>query len=115
MMLLTRGRTEKVLRGIITLSILLELSKGPKHGYELQKRLAETLKDQLPSGSIYVLLGSLSRRGYIRVAHKQRVDGRIIVKYELTSRGRLFLKEHSKPLKLVRELLDQIIWGIDRL
>ncbi|MEM0120373.1 MAG: PadR family transcriptional regulator [Thermoprotei archaeon] len=112
---MSQPQSEKVLRGIITLLILLELSKSPKHGYELQKRLSQALGYSLPAGSIYVLLRSLAKRGYIRVIGVQSVRGRRVIKYELTENGRSFLKAHRQPLKIVERVLTQIISAVNQI
>jgi len=111
--IMRRRQSEKVLRGIITLLILLELYRAPKHGYELQKRLNGDLGYTLPAGSVYVLLRSLTRRGYVRVTSSQRVRGRRVVMYELTEDGKAFLKAHREPLRIVGQVLVQILSAID--
>lgn len=110
-----RRQPEKVLRGIITLLILLELYRAPKHGYELQKRVKEALGYTLPAGSVYVLLRSLTKRGYVRVTGSQRVRGRRVIMYELTEDGKAFLKAHREPLRIASQILPQILSAINNI
>jgi len=112
---MARPKSEKVLRGIITLLILVEIYKSPKHGYELQKKLNEVLGHTLPAGSVYVLLGSLGRRGYVRVASTQSVHGRLVIRYALTENGKAFLKAHKGPLRIVERVLPQILSAIEEI
>ena len=61
--------------------ILLELQKGPKHGYEIAK------KTGLPMGSIYDHLAELVREGFVVY---EKVNRRKV--YTLTEKGRTLLK-----------------------
>ncbi len=61
--------------------ILLELSNGSKHGYEIAK-LAN-----LPMGSIYDHLAELVEAGFIEYEEKERRKV-----YQLTKKGSLLLK-----------------------
>ncbi|MCL4447140.1 MAG: PadR family transcriptional regulator [Thermoplasmatales archaeon] len=103
---------EKVLRGITTLLILRNLEKSPSHGYVLQKEISTELKQDLPSGAIYILLKNLERKQLIRRESKVEVNGRMITQYRITAEGKRFLKRHVAPLETVEGVLGDLIRDI---
>lgn len=106
---------EKILRGIMTLLVLDQLSRHDLHGYALQQVVSERLKRRIAPGTIYVLLTSMLRRGFIEVKEECTVKNRTVKIYSITHRGKEFLLDHSEPLKLVREVLDYLIPSIEDL
>lgn len=98
---------EQILRGIMTLLILRMLWEKPMHGYSLQTSISETIKRDMPQGTIYVLLKSLEKRGLIEIYETQGERDRKL--YTITARGTKFLVGHEEPLSIAREIMDDLI------
>lgn len=84
------------------LAILGLLAQGPMHGYEIQRRIAETRMERwanILSGSIYFALNKMEEEGLVRAEAEERTGARVRKIYSLTERGRAVL------LDLVREAL----------
>ncbi len=106
---------EKVLRGVMTLLILGELLEKPLHGYALQSKVSAKLGTAIPPGTIYVLLGSLQKRGFVDILERKIVSGRKTTVYEITENGKIFLINHEEPLTIVRGVLDNLLESIGKL
>ena len=106
---------EKVLRGVMTLLILGELLEKPLHGYALQNRVSEKLGTAIPPGTVYVLLGSLQKRGFVDILERKIVNGRKTTVYVITENGKIFLIDHEEPLAIVRGVLDNLLDRIRKL
>ena len=98
---------EQILRGIMTLLILRFLSEQPMHGYSLQLDISNTIKRELPQGTIYVLLKSLVRRGLITIYESG--GERDKKSYTITPKGVEFLRKHKEPLSIARDIMDDLI------
>lgn len=96
---------------MMTLLILRMLSENPMHGYSLHVSISETIKRELPQGTIYVLLKSLEKRGMIELYEKQEERDRKI--YTITQAGRDFLMGHKEPLSIARDIMGGLIEYID--
>ena len=68
------GRRERMERGVLRYLILDALADGPKHGYEVIKRLEErTHGEYIPSpGTVYPTLQLLGDQGLVRAARPPR-------------------------------------------
>ncbi|AOL15616.1 PadR family transcriptional regulator [Sulfolobus sp. A20] len=110
-----RKRTERILRGVITLYILKSLNDGPKNGYELEKIINSKLNYELPDGSIYVLLKYMARKQLIKYEELKNSKGQTVKRYYITDKGISFLKSHEKPLMAVRNVIDELIETINKL
>ena len=106
---------EKILRGIMTLLVLDQLSHQNMHGYALQQVVSERLKRRIAPGTIYVLLTTMLRRGFIVVKEENNVKNRIIKTYSITHKGLEFLLDHREPLRIVQETLQYLIPSIELL
>jgi len=80
----------------IQLLILLQLTRGPRYGYELLKELREGFKNvwEARTGTIYPALRGLKTRGLIEGVER---EGREF--YRLTERGEDFLKQVEERLE----------------
>lgn len=103
---------EKILRGVITLLVLEKLCHEDLHGYALQTYVSGMIDRKIAPGTIYVLLGSLMKRKFIRISSQFRAKNRDVKVYAITDLGRDFLKEHISPLIIVRDVLDYLIPSI---
>ena len=87
-----RGDSE-VQKGFLKLHILMVLSDGPSHGYEIMHRISHhTMRMWRPSpGSLYPALEALESKGFIAC----QGDGRRKV-YSLTSKGQNVMEQIRK-------------------
>ncbi len=104
---------EKIFRGIVTLLILRFLIEHPRHGYSLALMISEKVKRDLPPGTIYVLLGSLEKRGLIKVLEKKMIRDRKT--YTITEDGMRFLLGHHEPLLIATQVMSELISFIESL
>lgn len=103
---------EKIIRGVMTLLVLEKLSREDMHGYGLQSYVSETVQRRIAPGTIYVLLGSMLKRGLISVKDQYIVKNRPVKLYSITPLGIKFLTDHIEPLEIVSKLLDFLIPSI---
>ena len=107
-----KGRKYRLLRGIVSLLILRYLVEREECGYGLRRRISEVLGEPLPPGYIYVMLKSLRQRGLLE-AREDRRNGRRIVYYRITERGREFLMGHRSAIEAGRRAIDELIKFVD--
>jgi DNA-binding PadR family transcriptional regulator len=90
----TIGRPERP--SPIQLLILLQLTRGPRYGYELLKELREGFGDvwEARTGTIYPALRGLKMRGLIESVKREGKEF-----YRLTERGEEFLKRGEERLE----------------
>ena len=83
--------------------ILRILEEGPLSGYEVGKRIEEILGHAYP-GSIYPLLRWWEEKGFVRKGEK----------YELTQKGRKFLKELEEKRNKYIEMAKKDLLALAR-
>ncbi|MFG1518962.1 MAG: PadR family transcriptional regulator [Thermoplasmataceae archaeon] len=106
---------EKILRGIMTILILDKISTLPSHGYSLQVYISEKLMRKVPPGTVYVLLSSMVKRGFIMVSEQKCVNGRPVKIYSITDSGIEFLRDHIDPLIIIQKIVGDLISSISSL
>jgi len=86
-----------LLQGTLDLLVLKTLSKGPRHGYAIARRIEEVTDDALriEEGSLYPALYRMERRGWIDAAWGKSEIGQRIKIYSLTVKGRAQLRAES--------------------
>ncbi len=75
---------------VIKLYTLILLAEGPKHGYEIMKRLEEITGSSVGPSQIYPYLKQLEKAGIIRATSLGPRDKKL---YALTDKGREFVRE----------------------
>ncbi|MEM0122195.1 MAG: PadR family transcriptional regulator [Saccharolobus sp.] len=108
-------KTERILRGIITLYILRLLIDQPRHGYELEKLINEKLEYRLPEGSIYIILKYMIQKQLISAETIKNNKGQLVKKYHITEKGKEFFINHEKPLMAVRKVIDELLQVISQI
>lgn len=92
------------------LHILLALSDRPRHGYAIMAEVEARTEGavHLGTGTLYMALKRLREDGLIREVpdSEPSADGRTRRTYELTDRGRLYLREQTVRL---RALVDHAV------
>ncbi len=94
---------EKRIENIAYITILLRLSEGPVHGYELIKTLESYLGHKISPSHVYPFLKRMKDRGYIKVGE---TGNRRMKKYSLTPEGRKFV---SRVLSRFRNIVDSFL------
>ncbi len=74
---------------IVKLYTVLLLAEGPRHGYEIIKRVGHQLGKTVSPGEIYPFLRSLKERNFVTVSSRDKREKKI---YSLTKDGRKFVK-----------------------
>jgi PadR family transcriptional regulator, regulatory protein PadR len=108
-------KRQRVLGGMMTLLVLRGLVDGPSHGYALENYLSKKLERPIPPGTIYMILSSLNRQGFVSMKERTVINGRAITNYELTQLGREFLLQHKEPMLIMRNVIDDLLRAIENL
>lgn len=69
---------------------ILLLAEKSKHGYEIIKKVSESLRKRVSPGEIYPFLKQLKRYGYVEIKKFGIREKKV---YSLTSKGRKFVKK----------------------
>jgi DNA-binding PadR family transcriptional regulator len=77
------------LTNLIKLFVLIQLFEGPKHGYQIIKKISKNLDRKISPGEIYPFLKLLKKNGYVKI---KTIDKRKKKIYHLTRKGKLFVK-----------------------
>ncbi|WP_456368714.1 PadR family transcriptional regulator [Thermococcus sp.] len=90
-------------RGQLKLLILKMLAEKPMHGYGIMAELERTYGIPHPSpGTVYPILASLRRAGFIEPAGGGKRDKRL---YMATEKGKRYLEDHKEELAEVEKLM----------
>ena len=91
-------------------ALLLLLSRGPTHGYELLERLPELLgEDRVDVGNIYRALRALEEEGLVESKWQADLPGPAKRTYTLTDDGRAALAAWLESLEWLRETLGNFL------
>jgi transcriptional regulator len=92
--------------------ILQVAAAAPIHGYAIAQRIRQISREvlQVPQGSLYPALHRLENRGLLTAEWQPSETGRDAKFYQLTRKGRLYLK--SEAANWAR--LSEAIWAIMR-
>ncbi|WP_101773603.1 PadR family transcriptional regulator [Peptostreptococcus faecalis] len=100
--------SSQMLKGILSGSILVLLSKEAMYGYNIGVKLSELGFEEIPRGTIYPLLLSLEKKGFIEGEFRPSADGPDRKYYSLTSEGkeeRDIFKKNWNELKIAVDTL----------
>lgn len=102
---------KSLLSGSTPLLVLSLLRDGDKYGYEMVDELAKRSDHtfELKEGTLYPLLHTLEKNGYVRSYIKQSPGGRERKYYCLTDDGRRQLEEKTSEWKLFSEKVNAVI------
>lgn len=100
-----------LLSGSTPMLILALLKDGDKYGYEMVEALAQRSDNtfQLKEGTLYPLLHSLEKEGYVRSYSKTADTGRERKYYQLTASGRGQLERKEKEWRLFSEKVNAVL------
>ena len=102
---------KSLLSGSTPLLVLSLLRDGDKYGYEMVTELAERSDDtfQLKEGTLYPLLHTLEKNGFVTSYMQSTPSGRERKYYRLTHSGREQLEYKEKEWKLFSEKVNAVL------
>ncbi|EZQ06656.1 transcriptional regulator [Candidatus Acidianus copahuensis] len=103
------GKSELILRGVITLYVISELIDKRMNGYELEKAISERLMKEMPRGSIYVILKNASRKRLIKCEVIENSRGQKVKVYTVTDKGKEFFYKHEEPLSIAKGIIEELL------
>jgi poly-beta-hydroxybutyrate-responsive repressor len=92
-------------------AVLLLLTDGPKHGYELLERLPELAggEEVVDLGNLYRMLRALEQEGVVTSEWRAEVSGPAKRTYELTDTGRALLERWAESLRRVGTAIEAFL------
>jgi len=90
-------------KGLFRLLVLDAIREEPLHGYEIMRRIGDTLGHPPSPGVVYPTLRSLKSEGLVRSGR----EGRRTV-YSITEEGVKYLKENEDRIRCFMERADRI-------
>jgi PadR family transcriptional regulator PadR len=102
---------KSLLSGSTPLLVLALLKDGDKYGYEMIEELAKRSDDTflLKEGTLYPLLHSMEKEGYVRSYTKIAPSGRERKYYQLTDTGRANLVHKEEEWLLFSKQVNAVI------
>ena len=113
MTLSTDAWTEQMRRGGLELAILLAVAPGTRYGLEIIPHLQELTDLVVTEGTIYPILGRLTRDGWLQAewqasaAHPRKY-------YRLTSQGRRRLRLMVEEWRTFAAKIDRLVDAADK-
>lgn len=101
----------EMLKGTLEGIVLLLLSRGPTHGYEITGRLREQGFSEIAEGTVYALLVRIEQRGLVDVDRVPSEKGPPRKVFTLNARGREYLDEFWSAWKFLSERLERLHEG----
>jgi PadR family transcriptional regulator PadR len=100
--------TEQMRRGGLELAILLAVAPGPRYGLEIIRHLQELTDLIVTEGTIYPILGRLSRDGWLD-AEWQAAAAHPRKYYRLTAAGRRRLRGMVEEWQAFSAKIDRLV------
>jgi|SRR5581483_5550948 len=101
-----RARVER----FVEPAVLLVLSEGPRHGYELLDRLPELVgEERVDVGNLYRIMRALEEDGIVDSQWSADLPGPAKRTYTLTDAGRMLLERWIEALEAARDELDAFV------
>ena len=102
---------KSLLSGSTPMLILALLNDGDKYGYEMIEELATRSDDTflLKEGTLYPLLHSLEKEGFVKSYSKTAPSGRERKYYQLTRSGMEQLEYKEKEWKLFAQTVNAVL------
>ncbi|MGA1822330.1 MAG: PadR family transcriptional regulator [Thermoplasmatota archaeon] len=109
-----RIKFEKELKtGLLSFLVLaaIDSDKGPSYGYRIIRKLEDSSKGRysLPEGTVYPVLNSLSKRGFLKTYWGDPVSGPRRKYYEITPEGKKALGICLNEWSFITSLVDDIL------
>ena len=102
---------KSLLSGSTPLLVLSLLKDGDKYGYEMIEELAKRSDDtfKMKEGTLYPLLHSLEKEGYVRSYTQKTPGGRERKYYQLTNNGRASLEHKEQEWQFFSSKVNAVI------
>ena len=106
-----RSRVER----FVEPALLLILSEGPMHGYDLLERISELTGDErgLDLGNLYRVLRALEAEGFVSSEWHAELQGPAKRVYELTESGSTLLGAWADALRRTRDDIDGFLARVE--
>lgn len=100
-------------QGTLDLLIMRVVSLGSIHGYAIAQRIQQMSREalQVQQGSLYPALHRLEYKKFLMAKWQPTETGREAKFYELTARGRAYLKEETENWKRLTDVVGLILKG----
>jgi transcriptional regulator len=97
-------------QGTLDLLILRVVALGPIHGYAISQRIQQMSREalQVQQGSLYPALHRLEYKTLLRSEWQPSETGREAKFYELTAKGRAYLKAETENWKRLTDVVALI-------
>jgi PadR family transcriptional regulator PadR len=105
------GKPSDLVQGTLDLLILKTISREPKHGWAIAKRIQQVSSEvlQVQQGSLYPALHRLEQQGWIRGKWEESETGRQAKFYSLTAAGREQLEQETANWKRLSDAINLVI------
>jgi PadR family transcriptional regulator PadR len=100
-------------QGTLDLLIMRVVALGPIHGYAIAQRIQQMSREalQVQQGSLYPALHRLEYKKFLDATWKASETGREAKFYELTARGRAYLKTETENWTRLTDVVGLILKG----
>jgi len=105
--------SKELLKGSTSIMILKIISEGDTYGYQITQLLYKRSNDffKLNEGTLYPILHSMEKEGYIESYKKSSETGRERKYYHITALGTMHLAAQIKEWQLFSESVDYVLNG----
>jgi PadR family transcriptional regulator PadR len=104
-----------LLQGTLDMLVLRVLSAGPRHGYDIARRIQVLSHDALKvgQGSLYPALHRLEERGHLAGSWRESETGRRARYYRLTAAGKRELEGSRDSWRQFSAAVEGVLGGAD--
>lgn len=104
---------KELLKGSTSMMILKVLLDGDSYGYEIVQRLAQRSEGvfQLNEGTLYPILHTLEKEGYLDSYRKESRAGRERKYYRVTAAGKLYLAARVEEWETFSSSVSGVLFG----
>ena len=105
--------SKELLKGSTNMLVLSLLEQENMYGYQMIKELSQKSKNifELQEGTLYPILHSLEEKDYIS-SYWDETGTKKRKYYEITSKGKKYLKESKEEWNLFSNSINQVIGGV---
>jgi PadR family transcriptional regulator PadR len=100
-------------QGTLDLLIMRVVALGPIHGYAIAQRIQQMSREalQVQQGSLYPALHRLEYKEFLAASWQASETGREAKFYELTAKGRAYLRTETENWKRLTDVVGLILKG----
>ena len=103
--------SKELLKGSTAIMILKIISDNDSYGYQIVQELSKRSENafKLKEGTLYPILHTLEKEGYVKSYRKSTDGGRERRYYQITLEGKLQLTEKMEEWKLFSESVNRVL------